>query len=455
MGLITEWVEVGVINKTIKHYENLGYNIPKILNTKGKLYVKPGTKIIVRVEHLTIGSNCLVEVECDECQERYFIPYCSYLRFNHNGKIYCNHCNSKIFCSGTNAWNYNPNRNENEKFRDSKEYKTFVKNVLARDNYTCQCCGKKSEADMEVHHLYGYAKFPEYRIDQTQALSLCVNCHKAFHFWHGQHYGYNNKGNCTKEQFEEWFGNIIKELNVYDGVLTATRKVYCIDNDTIYDSAEDICKDLGIYGRTQIYNVCNQTRQHTTEGYHFLWYDDYIKMSRQEIDEYVYKCDNPIEYRKIICLETMEIFDKPNDACLKYGESKNVPMIIKACKEMRPALKDEFGNKLYWMYYDEYLEKIEKGEEIIYHKNRNVKSVICLTTKKIFEQTKNAGLYYNVKSTSITACCKGKIKSAGKLSDRTKLQWMYYEDFLKLPVEEQNEILGRNKDSSNDGSFID
>lgn len=48
-----------------------------------------------------------------------------------------------------------------------------------------------------------------------------------------------------------------------------------------------------------------------------------------------------------------------------------------------------------------------------------------------------------------------KYKHCGKLPDGTPLKWMYYEDFLKLPQEEQNEILEKNKDSSNDGSFID
>lgn len=32
---------------------------------------------------------------------------------------------------------------------------------------------------------------------------------------------------------------------------------------------------------------------------------------------------------------------------------------------------------------------------------------------------------------------------------------MYYEDFLQLPIKEQEEIIAKNKDSSdNDGSFI-
>ena len=56
---------------------------------------------------------------------------------------------------------------------------------------------------------------------------------------------------------------------------------------------------------------------------------------------------------------------------------------------------------------------------------------------------------------SISSCCKGKLKSSGKLPDNTKLVWMYYENFLKLPIEEQNKILNRNKDLSNNGkSFI-
>lgn len=430
MGLINEWVEVGLNGQTAKHYESLGYNIPKTLNAKGKPYVKAGTKILVRVEHLTVGSGCLVEVECEECSKRYFMPYYSYLKFNHDGKIYCNHCNSKILCSGKNAWNYNPNRDEDERFRGSVEYKEFVKSVLARDDYTCQCCGKKSDSDIEVHHLYGYAGFPKYRIDQTQSLVLCEKCHTAFHNWHGLHYGYNNKGNCTREQFEEWYGKTVKKLDEYNGILIATRKVYCIDNNTVYDSAEIARKELNIYGKTQIYKVCNG-KQYVANNLHFLWYDDYINMTKQDIEAYVYKCDNPISYRKVICIETQEVFNKPADASLKYcGDFKKTPKIIRACKEFRTALKDENGKLLHWMYYDEYLSKIENGEEIIFHKNRNKRKVICITTNKIFNTVKDAGLYYKIAPNSISACCRGKLHFTGKSPEGVSLFWMYYDEYL-------------------------
>ena len=75
-------------------------------------------------------------------------------------------------------------------------------------------------------------------------------------------------------------------------------------------------------------------------------------------------------------------------------------------------------------------------------------------TLSIFNQLTDAGEYYGVFQGSIGYCCRGKQKTAGKLPDGTPLQWTYYEDFLKLPIEEQNEILSRNKGSSNDGSFL-
>lgn len=75
--------------------------------------------------------------------------------------------------------------------------------------------------------------------------------------------------------------------------------------------------------------------------------------------------------------------------------------------------------------------------------------VICLTTNKIFETIKSAGKEYGIKSTSrICQVCKGVYDYAGKLADGTKLKWMYYEDFLKLPQEEQNEIIDKIKDSA-------
>lgn len=61
-----------------------------------------------------------------------------------------------------------------------------------------------------------------------------------------------------------------------------------------------------------------------------------------------------------------------------------------------------------------------KGEN-----NPRARSIICITTGRIFYTIKDGAKYYGVFATDVTKCCKGKTKSAGKLSDGTKLVWKY------------------------------
>lgn len=53
------------------------------------------------------------------------------------------------------------------------------------------------------------------------------------------------------------------------------------------------------------------------------------------------------------------------------------------------------------------------------------KSIICITTGRIFDTARDGAKYYGMSSASnITKCCRGKQKSAGKLNG-TKLVWKY------------------------------
>ena len=58
----------------------------------------------------------------------------------------------------------------------------------------------------------------------------------------------------------------------------------------------------------------------------------------------------------------------------------------------------------------------------------NRSKVICITTGENFDCIKDAAEKYNIYCTSISHCCNGKYKHAGKLKDGTKLQWKYSED---------------------------
>lgn len=388
MGLITKEVEVKINPANVKYLESKGYIIPMALNKRKKTMPEWGKTVMVKVEDLSNGSHSIVDIEYDCCHTFSNMEYKTYKNFNHNGKIYCQHCNSKILNSRENHYLYKKDKTDEERLngRAYPEYIQFVKTVLARDNYTCQCCGKK-HIDLEVHHLDGYDWCKERRTDDTNGICLCANCHKAFH----------NKFGCggnTKQQYEEWIGYTIEILKKYDGKLNATRQVFDYERNEVFESARSYAKIFDVQV-SEVRRCCNHT------------------IRKQK---YIDKNDN-----------------------IKFREIK-----INTVK----------GHHLFW--FDEY-ENISKDDLLKFIENRKCKRYrknICITTGKFFKKIREAAETYNVAENTITLCCQEKRKTAGKLPDGTPLQWMYYEDFLKLPIEEQNEILARNQESSTDDSFI-
>lgn len=366
MGLILpQLVETKVTYNTVEHYKKLNYLIP--LNADGK----PDYKATIKVHVLDLkkGSQVFVKVICDHCGEIYTLKYNEYCSRKTFPQCYCKHCYAKVFFSGENSylWKDSLTEEDRNKTRMHSEYYDFVHKVLTRDNYTCKCCGKYG-GKLCVHHLNGYDWFIEGRTDETNGVSLCENCHKNFHLSYGN-------GNNTKEQFEEWINKSIGALEKYNGVLPKARKIYCLEDDVVYDTVGIVSRKYKMT-TTQIYGVCNHKTQ-SCRGYHFIWEEEYLQLSEE-----------------------------------KLFEIKN-------------------------------------------NKDAHKKKVICTTTGKVFEYAKLGATYYGIcGSTPILYCCKGKYSYSGKLSDGTELKWMLYIDFLKLPIEEQNEILSRNKESSHDGSFI-
>jgi hypothetical protein len=97
MGLISKEVEVSLGGKNIKHYENLGYEILRRKGIDYKISVKRGTKLTVKVEDLSKGSNVKVIVKCDcpDCKNPYLKPmrWQTYERYvREDGTYYCNKC---------------------------------------------------------------------------------------------------------------------------------------------------------------------------------------------------------------------------------------------------------------------------------------------------------------------------------------------------------------------------
>lgn len=365
MGLISTEVEVILNGQMIKHYENLGYEIPRYKNVKNKLVVKKGTKIIVNISDLPKNSNVYVDVKCDCCNKKYSMKYTTYNKHNHDLKIYCFDCAMKIFNSGENNKRWNPNKTheERENSRDYPEYTDFIKRVMARDKYTCICCGQK-HGDLEVHHLDGYNWCKEKRIDDTSAVTLCHNCHYNFHL--------NNKfGDNTKEQFLDWLENAKLELSNYDGKLPTSREVIRLDDHKVYKNFKYAGKDVNSKSDVKICSCCNYFKnpelKHTERnayGYTYMWLDEYNELTKEDVEKYYKECVNHRrKVKEIICITTNEYFKTAKDANVFYSRDKDSSKFTDCCKGKAKTSGVKDGKKLKWMYYDEY-SKLVNNEYI-------------------------------------------------------------------------------------------
>lgn len=73
------------------------------------------------------------------------------------------------------------------------EYSKWRKDVYERDNYICKFCGKKSNGDIQAHHISPVRISPERILDVNNGITLCNTCHRLIH----------GKEEKYIEQFEE------------------------------------------------------------------------------------------------------------------------------------------------------------------------------------------------------------------------------------------------------------
>lgn len=85
---------------------------------------------------------------------------------------------------------------ESKRVRSSKEYKQWRLEVYKRDDFTCWHCGERG-GNLQVHHILGFAKYPDARLILDNGSTLCDSCHEDFH----REYGTTD---FTDEDFWSW-----------------------------------------------------------------------------------------------------------------------------------------------------------------------------------------------------------------------------------------------------------
>ena len=333
-----------------------------------------GTKLKVKIEDLPHGSNIKVIIQCDCCKKIYKKSYSEYILHNHQGNTYCQECANTVLFSGENSprWNFFKTEEERIIGRKIPEYSSLVKRTFIRDNYTCQCCGKEIHQDGVVHHLNSYDWCIDGRLDITNCILICENCHKNYHSIYG--YGQN-----TREQYEEWIGYTLPLLINYNGNLPTARQVYDIEENKIYKSVKEYCdihnvKDSNVYAccnhKTTIRKmikkngdgICYENRVCVVDGHHLLWLDEYEKMTKEDLQYYLQKFTNKTLI-KIICITTGQFFNSINEAAQYYGIDRRG---IGDCCRGRYKFSGKLnGVPLKWMYLSDFKKLSQEEQEKI------------------------------------------------------------------------------------------
>lgn len=138
--------------------------------------------------------------------------------------------------------------------------------------------------------------------------------------------------------------------------------------------------------------------------------------------------------KKVICLETLKVYDTLTQAREETGATK----ITDCCKH---SYKHKSSNRLHWEYYDENLSEqdykdilqqlLKEEYENKHHKpseehikatvERSSVPVICVETGTIFNSIRDACRAYNLSPSCVCCCCKGKSKTAGGF------HWKYFD----------------------------
>ena len=120
--------------------------------------------------------------------------------------VLCRECIVKFqYKKGKEHPRYNPSISDEERETRNRgnEFVIWTKQILIRDKFTCQLCGKRG-TKLSVYHLFNWAHYPKERYNLSNGISICKEHHIEFHskeFHSKEFYG---KGNNTPEQFFEY-----------------------------------------------------------------------------------------------------------------------------------------------------------------------------------------------------------------------------------------------------------
>lgn len=488
MAILEREVEIKMRGKSIKHYQELGYEIPRKLNAKGELTVDQYAKINVKVEHLSKNSHLKVTKICDECgsvSNNIYYRYVIESREKGDGKDRCRGCGWKRGASikSSNYMNNGNSINETdpyltELFYDKEDAFKYSRSSGKKTFFKCPNCENKMLKSVGDVYYYGLScnicddgfKYPEKFMKNTLTqLGIDFETEKTFEWSEGKRYDfyiveYNIIIETHGQQhydggFKVFGGNSLKEEQDNDefklkkAIEKGVKKYIVIDcrkselqhiKNSILDSELAIIYNLSIVNLELSHKAACSSLAHESWKMFQGGITDLNKIAiklninKDTVRKYlkqgteVNMCDYEAELniRKIVQLSlSMEYigeFGSISEAIFSLGKTTktSVSAISSACVGRQNTA---FGYK--WMYkkdYDKYLNGELKLKE---DTDPRFKSVVQLSVEgkyiSEYDSVKSATMTFRGKSTL------SNISSALKKIQETAYgyKWMYKSDY--------------------------
>jgi len=450
--LITQEVESGVAGDNVKRYEERGYIIPRIIDSKGNSRIKQGTKIVVKVEDLMDASGVLVDVECDGCKSLLTINWANYKKcVQKDGKYYCQRCahngNKKYvsfyqWCYDNltkeeadmllSRWDYDLNIDKDGRILTPKGV-SFSSGVT-KNGYWFKCLNDSTHVS-EQKSISSFTNGRRRSIDCSQCNIhiLALDHPELVKSLDGISYP------------EKFMSSVLEQLNIiFKAQLSKTTLIWC--NGYRYDfylnDLNCVIETHGMqhYRDTSGYwNMSLKETQQNDKNKEQLAksnsIDNYITVDcrKSEIDW----IKNNIMKSK---LPKLLGFKESNIDWLKCHEYALSSLVKKTCELWSEGINDTLkianilmvnratisrylsqGSEIGWCTYD-------SNEEI--NKYFKEKKVICLTTEEIFDSISSASRKYGILVSAISKCCVKKQKITKHPETRKIFEWMFYDEYI-------------------------